>query len=123
MTDATPGGTAPDGPVALTDLVQYQAGSVVSRTVVKKPAGTVTMFAFDAGEGLSEHTAAFDALVVMVDGEAEVSIAGSTHRVTAGQMLLLPANVPHALKAETRVRMLLVMLRDAAREPAATPRT
>ncbi len=123
MTDATPGGTAPDGPVALTDLVQYQAGSVVSRTVVKKPAGTVTMFAFDAGEGLSEHTAAFDALVVMVDGEAEVSIAGAPHRVTAGQMLLLPANVPHALKAVTRFRMLLVMIRDAAREPAATPRT
>jgi hypothetical protein len=77
--------------VALAELVQYQPGAVVSRTIVKKPVGTVTAFAFDQGEGLSEHTAPFDALVILIEGEAEISIAGVPHRVAAGQLLRLPA--------------------------------
>src|SRR5262245_58644802 len=93
------------------DLVEYQAGAVVSRTLIKKPAGTVTAFAFDAGEGLSEHTAPYDALVLGVDGEAEVSIAGARHHVSVGQLLRLPAGQPHAVKAITRFKMLLVMIR------------
>lgn len=101
-----------EGVIALAELVQYQPGAVVSRTIVKKPAGTVTAFAFDAGEGLSEHTAAFDALVVMIDGEAEISIAGVAHHVSGGHVLRLPANKPHALKALERFKMLLVMIKE-----------
>lgn len=93
------------------DVVQYQTGAVVSRTLVKLPGGTVTAFAFDAGEGLSEHTAPFDALVLMVEGEAEVSIAGTPYRVKAGELLKLPAHRPHALKASTRFKMILVMIK------------
>jgi quercetin dioxygenase-like cupin family protein len=103
-----------EGVIALSALLDYQAGAVVSRTLVKKEAGTVTAFAFDAGEGLSEHTAPFEALVVMIDGEAEISIAGTPHRVTAGQLLRLPAAKPHAVKAVTRFKMLLIMIRGAA---------
>jgi quercetin dioxygenase-like cupin family protein len=91
--------------------VAYQPGAVVSRTLLKTGGGSVTVFAFDAGEGLSEHTAAFDALVVMVDGEAEISVGGAMHRVPAGSLLRLPANIPHAVKAVTPFKMLLVMLR------------
>ena len=94
------------------DLVQYQDGTVVSRTLVKKPKGTVTVFAVDAGEGLSEHTAPFDALVFGLDGEAEITIAGAAHRVAAGDMLELPAGKPHAVRATGRFKMLLVMVRD-----------
>lgn len=97
--------------VALADLVQYQPGAVVSRTLVKKPAGSVTAFAFDAGEGLSEHTAPYDALVLMIEGESEITISGKPHRVVAGQLLRLPAGQPHGLKAVTRFKMLLVMVR------------
>jgi len=93
------------------DLAQYQAGSVVSRIILKNPGGTVTVFAFEAGEGLSEHTAPFDALVLVVEGEARVSIAGDEHTVGAGQLLKLPANVPHALKAVERFKMILVMIK------------
>jgi quercetin dioxygenase-like cupin family protein len=100
-----------DGVVALTALVDYQPGAVVSRTLVKKETGTVTAFAFDAGEGLSEHTAPYDALVVVVDGESEISIGGVPHRVSAGQLLSLPAGRPHAVKALARFKMLLVMIR------------
>jgi quercetin dioxygenase-like cupin family protein len=99
------------GPIAQTDLVQYQPGAVVSRTLVKKPAGTVTAFAFDAGEGLSEHTTPFDALVLAVDGEAEITISGVAHRVKAGDILRLPADQPHAVKALTKFKMILVMIR------------
>ena len=99
------------GVVPFAALVDYQPGAVVSRTLVKKEKGTVTAFAFDAGEGLSEHTAPFDALVLGVDGEAVVSIAGTPHRVTAGHLLRLPAGLPHAVKAPTRFKMLLVMIR------------
>ena len=100
-----------EGVVPLGALVEYQTGSVVSRTLVKKDKGTVTAFAFDAGEALSEHTAPFDALAMVVDGEAEISIAGTPHRVSAGHLLLLPAGKPHAVKATARFKMLLVMIR------------
>ena len=106
--------TAPaalDGVVALSALLDYQACAVVSRTLVKKEGGTVTAFAFDVGEGLSEHTAPFDALVVMVDGEAEISVAGKPHRVSAGHLLRLPAGQPHAVKAVGRFKMVLIMIR------------
>jgi quercetin dioxygenase-like cupin family protein len=93
-------------------LVEYQPGSVVSRTLIKKPTGTVTAFAFDAGEGLSEHTAPFDALVVGVDGEAEIRIDQAPYAVGAGQLLLLPAGHPHAVRAHRRFKMLLVMIRE-----------
>jgi quercetin dioxygenase-like cupin family protein len=100
-----------EGVIAQVGLVEYQSGSVVSRTLVKKPAGTVTAFAFDAGEGLSEHTAPYDALVLGVDGEAEITIAGVPHRMSVGQLLRLPAGRPHAVKASKRFKMLLVMIR------------
>ena len=95
-----------------TDLVQYQDGTVVSRTLVKKPKGTVTLFAFDRGEGLSEHTAPFDALVLGLDGAAEITIAGTAHQVRAGELLELPAGKPHAVKTTERFKMMLVMIRE-----------
>ena len=98
--------------VDLAGLVEYQVGSVVSREVVKKPTGTVTVFAFDAGQGLSEHTAPFDALVHMLDGEAEITIGGKPVAAKAGDMVIMPADVPHALKAVKRFKMLLVMIRS-----------
>jgi quercetin dioxygenase-like cupin family protein len=98
--------------VSLASLVDYQAGSVVSREVVKKPTGTVTVFAFDGGQGLSEHTAPFDALVYLLDGEAEITIAGKPIVAKAGDMVIMPANQPHALKAVKRFKMLLVMIRS-----------
>ena len=94
------------------DLVAYQPGSVVSRTLVKKPTGTVTLFAFDAGQALSEHTAPFDALVHILDGEAEITIAGKPLRARAGEFVLMPANEPHALVAASRFKMLLTMIRS-----------
>jgi quercetin dioxygenase-like cupin family protein len=100
-----------DGVTAQVGLVEYQSGSVVSRTLVKKASGTITAFAFDAGEGLSEHTAPYDALVLGVDGTAEISIAQVAHRLSAGQLLKLPAGQPHAVKAITRFKMILVMIR------------
>ena len=97
--------------VALTSLVNYQAGSVVSRTIMKRPVGTVTLFAFDEGEGLSEHTAAFDALVHVLEGDAEIVISGKAVRPKAGEAVLMPAHQPHALKAITRFKMVLTMIR------------
>ena len=81
----------------LTDLVSYQEGAIVSKTIVEKKTGTVTLFAFDAGQGLSEHTAPFDALVCILDGEATVTISGKSHRLEEGEAILMPANEPHAL--------------------------
>jgi quercetin dioxygenase-like cupin family protein len=98
-------------PADLAGLTEYQQGSVVSRTVIDKPVGTVTLFAFDQGEGLSEHTAPYDALVTVVDGEAEVVLAGQAHRVRHGEMIIMPAGVPHALRAVARFKMMLVMIR------------
>lgn len=102
---------APDGSPA-TGLVDYQKGAVVSRTVVKKATGTVTLFAFDEGQELSEHTAPFDALVHVLDGEGEFRISGKPHRVAADGLLLLPANQPHAVRATRRFKMMLVMIRS-----------
>ncbi|PNU18867.1 cupin domain-containing protein [Geothermobacter hydrogeniphilus] len=96
----------------LNGLLDYQDGAVVSRTIIKKDTGTVTLFAFDKGEGLSEHTAPFDALVQITDGEAAITIAGEEHRVKAGQFIIMPADQPHALKAVTRYKMLLVMIKQ-----------
>ena len=93
-----------EGVIAMAALVEYQPGAVVSRTLVKKSAGTVTAFAFDAGEGLSEHTAPYDALVLMIEGDAEISIAGTAHGVGAGAAEA-PRGLPHAVKALTRIKM------------------
>ena len=97
----------------LVDLVEYQGGAVVSRTVVKKKVGTVTLFAFDRGQGLSEHTAPFDAMVCVLDGEAEIIISGEAHRLKQGEAIVMPADEPHALKAVERFKMLLIMIRSS----------
>jgi len=96
----------------LVDLVEYQDGSVVSREIISKKTGTVTLFAFDKGQGLSEHTAPFDALVYLLDGEAEISISGKPFHLKEGEMIIMPANQPHALKAINRFKMLLIMIRS-----------
>ena len=95
----------------LADLVEYQEGSVVSRTLIDKKAGTVTLFAFDEGQGLSEHTAPYDALVYLVDCEAEVTISGRVYRLKKGETIIMPANQPHALRAVKRFKMVLTMVR------------
>ena len=94
------------------ELANYPDDAVVSREIVKKPTGNVTLFAFDEGQGLSEHTAPFDALVPVLEGEAEISIAGNPHRLHCGEMILLSAGQPHALKAVTRFKMILTMIRS-----------
>lgn len=95
----------------LKDLVSYQTGSVVSRTLIDKSVGTVTVFAFDHGQGLSEHTAPFDALVQIIDGTADITIDGSLHTVKEGEMIIMPANRPHSLKTNPQFKMLLTMIR------------
>lgn len=102
----------PPQPQKLIDLVLYQAGSVVSRTLINEKAGTVTLFAFDDGEGLSEHTAPYDALVHILEGEAEVTISGKPFHLNQGDVIMMPANEPHALKALARFKMLLTMIRS-----------
>ncbi|MBI4285112.1 MAG: cupin domain-containing protein [Chloroflexi bacterium] len=97
--------------IKLADLVAYQAGAVVSRTIIDKKVGTVTLFAFDAGQGLSEHTAPYDALVYLLDGEAEITISAKPLRVKTGEMVIMPANQPHALRALKPFKMTLVMVR------------
>ncbi len=94
------------------ELVSYQDGSVVSRTVIDKKTGTCTLFAFDAGQGLSEHTAPFDALVQVLDGEAEITISGKPFQLTSGEIIIMPADKPHALKAVKRFKMMLVMIKN-----------
>ena len=96
----------------LAGLVDYQAGAVVSRTIIDRKAGTVTLFAFEKGQGLSEHTAPFDALVYIFDGEAMITISGKDTQVRTGEMIIMPANEPHALKAIDRFKMMLVMIKD-----------
>jgi len=93
------------------ELVNYQTNAIVSRELISQKTGTVTVFAFDEGQQLSEHTAPFDAMVVGLDGEAEVFIAGEPNRVKAGDMIIMPANVPHALQAVGRFKMLLIMIK------------
>ncbi len=97
--------------VGVVDYIQYQAGAVVSREIVKQPTGNVTLFAFDADEGLSEHTAPFDALVQVLEGDADIMVAGQSHKVSGGEMILLPAGQPHAVKAISRFKMMLTMIR------------
>ena len=94
------------------ELVAYQDGSIVSKELIRKPTGTATLFAFDQDQGLSEHTAPFDALVYILDGEAEITIAGEPHLLQAGDMILMPGGKPHALKAVKRFKMMLVMIRS-----------
>jgi quercetin dioxygenase-like cupin family protein len=96
----------------LDSLVNYQDGSVVSRTLIDKKAGTLTLFSFWKGQSLSEHTAPFDALIYLVDGEADITIAGQKHQVKQGEMIIMPAGKPHALYAVNNFKMLLVMIRS-----------
>ncbi|HVN73120.1 MAG TPA: cupin domain-containing protein [Methanoregula sp.] len=94
------------------ELIAYQEGSVVSRMAVYKKSGTITLFAFDAGEGLSEHTAPFDAIAMILDGEADITIAGSDYHLAAGEMIIMPANKPHALRAVQKFKMMLTMIHE-----------
>jgi len=98
--------------VRLVDLTEYQKNSVVSRMLLNKKSGTVTLFAFDEGQSLSEHTAPFDALVQILDGEAEITISGKSLLAKKGEMVVMPANKPHALKAVKKFKMLLTMIRS-----------
>jgi quercetin dioxygenase-like cupin family protein len=105
-------GKLPAQAVRLVDLVDYQDASVVSRTIIDRPAGTVTLFAFDEGEGLSEHTAPYDALVYIADGEAEVTISGKPFLLREGELMIMPAKKPHSVRATTKFKMVLVMIRS-----------
>ena len=98
--------------VGMAGLVDYQEGSIVSRTVIERETGTVTLFAFGEGQGLSEHTAPYDALVCVLDGAARITIGSDEHEVSAGEMLIMPADVPHALHADQPFKMMLVMIRS-----------
>lgn len=100
--------------VQLIDLVDYQADAVVSRTILSNKSGTVTLFAFDEGQGLSEHTAPFDALVHVLEGETEITISGNKLHAQEGEMVIMPAKQPHALNATTRFKMMLIMIRDSS---------
>jgi len=95
----------------LNSLIEYAHDSIVSKTILDKPVGTVTLFAFDAGQKLSEHTAPYDAVVQVIDGAAAITIAGKAKKVSAGQIIIMPANVPHAVAAEDNFKMLLIMIR------------
>jgi len=99
----------------LKELVAYQKGTIVSKTIVEKETGTITLFAFDREQSLSEHTAPFDALVQVIDGQAEIRIAGEPHHVKEGELLLMPANQSHALKAISPFKMLLTMIRSQSK--------
>ncbi len=99
-------------PEIVVDLVNYQDRSIVSRTLIEKETGTVTLFAFSKGQALSEHTAPFDALVYILDGKAEITISGNPGILESGQMIIMPANKPHALKATENFKMLLTMIRS-----------
>lgn len=105
--------TAPKSEILhIAELANYQEGSVVSRQITKAEAGNVTLFAFDTDQGLSEHTAPFDALAHVLEGEAEVTISGTPYRLSAGDAIIMPANEPHALKAIQKFKMLLTMIRS-----------
>ena len=93
-------------------IIDYQSGAVVSRTIMENDRGGITLFSFDSGQGLSEHTAPFDAFVYIVEGEAEITIAGNMHKVNNGEMIVMPANKPHSVKASSRFKMMLVMIRE-----------
>ena len=99
-------------PFTLTTLLNYQGGSIVSREIIRQDTGTVTVFAFAKGQGLSEHTASFDALIYILDGSAKITVAGNIHEVKSGEMIILPAHKPHALEAVKQFKMVLVMIRN-----------
>jgi quercetin dioxygenase-like cupin family protein len=105
------GGLPPAQAISLADQVDYAEGSIISRTIADSKAGTVTLFSFDADQGLSEHSAPYDALVLILDGEAQLKIGGKPVTAKQGQLVVMPANVPHALKAVKRFKMLLTMIR------------
>jgi len=96
----------------LAGMVEYQEGAVVSKQIIKKDAGNITLFAFDKGEGLSEHTAPYDAAVLVVEGKAQIVISGVTHTVGAGELIIMPADKPHAVKAPEKFKMMLVMIKS-----------
>jgi len=96
----------------LNDIIEYQEGSVVSRQLIKKTSGNVTLFSFDKDEGLSEHTTPFDALVYIIDGNGEITIDKKTHSLSTGEMIIMPANIPHALYARERFKMVLIMIKE-----------
>jgi quercetin dioxygenase-like cupin family protein len=96
----------------LSGLIDYQTGAIVSKTLINKKTGTVTLFAFEKDQSLSEHTAPFDALVQIIDGETEVKISGKPHHLKAGEIIIMPANEPHALKALEKFKMMLVMVKS-----------
>jgi len=96
----------------LVDLIDYQEGSVISRTIIDKKTGTITLFAFDENQGLSEHTAPYDAMVYVLDGEVDINISGKQIWLKQGEMTILPANQPHALTAKTKFKMLLIMIKS-----------
>ena len=98
---------------SLEGLIDYQEGSVVSRTIIDKKTGTITLFAFDENQGLSEHTAPYDAMVYVLDGEVDITISGKPVRLKQGEIAILPANEPHALTAKTKFKMLLTMIKSA----------
>jgi quercetin dioxygenase-like cupin family protein len=103
--------------MAWNELLQYQDGAVVSRTLIDKKVGTVTMFAFDEGQGLSEHTAPYDAMVMITDGEAEIRISGEPFHLQQGETIILPSNKPHALRALAPFKMMLIMIRSEDNQP------
>ena len=96
----------------LVEMIDYQNGAAVSKEIIKKQTGTVTLFAFDKGQGLSEHTAPYDALVYILDGESVITIEGTPFTVRSGQMIIMPAHKPHALQATKKFKMLLVMIKS-----------
>jgi quercetin dioxygenase-like cupin family protein len=106
------GGMQAGETVALSSMVEYHDSSVVSRTLIDKPSGTLTLFSFDKGQGLSEHQAPFDAFVQIIDGSATISISGVAHELVAGQAIIMPANKPHAVRAPSRFKMLLTMIKS-----------
>ncbi len=108
----TAGRKIPPQPVKMMDLIDYQKGAVVSRTIIDKKTGTLTLFAFDEGQGLSEHTTPFDALVYCLDGEADVVISGKAFLLREREMLIMPANQPHAVRAVKQFKMILIMIRS-----------
>lgn len=107
--------------IDVADLAPYSEGSVVSRSLINRPTGSVTVFSFEKGEGLSEHSAPFDALIHVLDGEAEITLGGKAHRLKAGQMIVMPSGIPHAVQAVERFKMLLFLARTTKEKgPAGT---
>ena len=99
-------------PVVLVDIIDYADGSIVSKTLIDKPVGTITFFAFDRGQKLSEHTTPYDAVVQIIDGSADITINGKIKTVSAGQLIIMPANIPHAVAAKEKFKMMLIMIRS-----------